>query len=101
VDQSSPAGAQQREKRSGSSARASPGLGRRRGGRATAVQNREAAALGEGAAQAWGEGKRSGGNCGDTWGWCSPFIGAGEGWPGGGGLTPVLMALTPLNTGEG
>jgi hypothetical protein len=40
VHQSSPAGAQQGEERKGSSARASPGLGRRRGGRVTAVQNR-------------------------------------------------------------
>jgi hypothetical protein len=37
VRQSSPAGAQQREERTGSSARASPGLGRRRGGWATVV----------------------------------------------------------------
>jgi hypothetical protein len=40
VRQSSPAGAQQREERTGSSARASPGLGRRRGGRATVVKAR-------------------------------------------------------------
>jgi hypothetical protein len=38
VRQSSPAGAQQREERTGSSVRASPGLGRRRGGRATTVK---------------------------------------------------------------
>jgi hypothetical protein len=41
VRQSSPAGVQQREERMGSSARASPGLGRRRGGRATAVKARQ------------------------------------------------------------
>jgi hypothetical protein len=40
VHQSSPAGAQQREQRTGSSARASPGLGRHRGDRATAVKVR-------------------------------------------------------------
>jgi hypothetical protein len=40
VRQSSPAGAQQREERTGSSSRASPGLGRRRGGRVTAVKAR-------------------------------------------------------------
>jgi hypothetical protein len=40
VRQSSPAGAQQREERTGCSARASPGLGRRRGGRLTAVKAR-------------------------------------------------------------
>jgi hypothetical protein len=39
VHQSSPAGAQQREERTGSSTRASPGLRRRRGVRATVVQN--------------------------------------------------------------
>jgi hypothetical protein len=38
VHQSSPTGAQQREEHTWSSARASPGLGRRRGGRATAVK---------------------------------------------------------------
>jgi hypothetical protein len=38
VRQSSPAGAQQREERTGSSARVSPGLRRRRGGWATAVK---------------------------------------------------------------
>jgi hypothetical protein len=41
------------------------------------VQNREVAALGEDTAQAWRERKRSGGRCGATRGWCSPFIGAG------------------------
>jgi hypothetical protein len=40
VRQSSPAGAQQREERTGSSSRASPGLERRRGGRATMVKAR-------------------------------------------------------------
>jgi hypothetical protein len=40
VSQSSPAGAQQREERTGSSAGASPGLGQRRGGRAMAVKAR-------------------------------------------------------------
>jgi hypothetical protein len=40
VHQSSPAGAQQREERTGSLARASLGLGRRRGGRVTAVKAR-------------------------------------------------------------
>jgi hypothetical protein len=29
--------------------------------------------LGESAAQAWREEKRSGERCGETWGWCSPF----------------------------
>jgi hypothetical protein len=46
------------------------------------VQNREAATLREDTAQAWRERKRSGGRCGATRGWCSPFIGV-EGAPGG------------------
>jgi hypothetical protein len=47
VRQSSPAGAQNGEGSAGNSAQASPELGRRCGGRATVVQNREVAALGE------------------------------------------------------
>jgi hypothetical protein len=47
VRQSSPAGAQNREGSEGNSARVSPELGRRCGGRATVVQNGEAATLGE------------------------------------------------------
>jgi hypothetical protein len=66
VRQSSPAGAQKAERSTGSSARASPELGRRCSDRATVVQNREAAALSERAAQAWREGKRSGERCGET-----------------------------------
>jgi hypothetical protein len=42
------------------------------------VQNGEAAALGERAAQAGREGNRSGERCGEARGACSPFIGAGE-----------------------
>jgi hypothetical protein len=76
--QISPVGAQKGERSTGSSARASPELGWRCGGRAMVVQNREAAALGEDTAQAWREGKRSGERCGVTRGWCSPFIGVGE-----------------------
>jgi hypothetical protein len=45
--QSSPAGAHNGEGREGNSARDSPELGRHYGGRATVVQNGEAAALGE------------------------------------------------------
>jgi hypothetical protein len=66
VRQSSPAGAQKGERSMGSSAQASPELGRRFSDRAMVVQNREAAALGERAAQAWREGKRSGERCGRT-----------------------------------
>jgi hypothetical protein len=47
VRQSSPAGAQNEEGGEGNSARVSPELGRRCGGRATVVQNGEAVALGE------------------------------------------------------
>jgi hypothetical protein len=47
VRQSSPAGAQNREGSEGNSARVSPELGRRCGGRATVVQNGKAAVLGE------------------------------------------------------
>jgi hypothetical protein len=47
VHQSSPAGVQNGEGSAGNSARAAPELGRPYGGRATVVQNGEAAALGE------------------------------------------------------
>jgi hypothetical protein len=99
---SSLAGAQNGERSTGSSARASPELGRRCGSRATVVQNREAASLGEDTAQACREGKRSGERCGATRGWCSHFIGAGGApgrkcqWVTTGDLRP-----TPLMAGEG
>jgi hypothetical protein len=102
VRQSSPAGAQNGEGSTMSSARASRELGRRCGGRATVVQNREAAVLGEDTAQAWREGKRSGERCGVTRGWCSPFVGAGGAparkcrWVTAGNLWP-----TPLMVEEG
>jgi hypothetical protein len=71
VRQSSPVGVQQREERTRNSIRASPGLERRRGGRATNS----------------GEGNVSGERCGEFWGGCSPFIGVGGaagrgGWGG-------------------
>jgi hypothetical protein len=77
VRQSSLAGAQNGEGGTGSSIRASPGLEWRRGGRATMMQNGETAALGERVAQAGREGSVSGERCGEHWGGCSPFIGAG------------------------
>jgi hypothetical protein len=42
---------------------------------------------------------REGKRCGEIWGWCSPFIGAG-GAPGRGGrgVTVALLSLTPLKT---
>jgi hypothetical protein len=102
VRQSSPAGAQKGKRRTGSSARASTELGQCCSDRVTVVQNQEAAALGERAAQAWREGKRSEERCGETRRGCSPFIGgrgsAREGWPGL--LTPALMALMPLKMGR-
>jgi hypothetical protein len=69
VRQRSPTGPQKGERSTGSSARASPKFGRRCGGQATVVLNREAAMLGEDTAQAWRERKRSGGRCGATRGW--------------------------------
>jgi hypothetical protein len=80
-------GAQNGEGSEWNSARVSLELGRHWGGRAIAVQNGEAVALGERAAQARREGNRSGERCGDTRLGSSPFIGgrgsAGEGSPGG------------------
>jgi hypothetical protein len=62
----------------------------------------EVAALSGSKARAWREAKRGWERCGEVRGWCSPFIGVG-GAPGRGGrgLTPALMALTPLKTGGG
>jgi hypothetical protein len=48
------------------------------------VQKGEVAALGERKARVWREAKRGWKRCGEPWGWCSPFIGAG-GAPGRGG----------------
>jgi hypothetical protein len=50
----------------------------------TTMQNGEAAALGERAAQEGREGNRSGERCGEARGRCSPFIGV-EGALGRGG----------------
>jgi hypothetical protein len=66
VLQSSPAGAQNGEGSEGNSARVSLELRRCCRGRATTVQNGEAAALGERAAQAGREGNRSGERCGEA-----------------------------------
>jgi hypothetical protein len=99
---SSPTGAQNGEGGTGSSAQASPELGRRCGSRATVVQNREVAALGEDTAQACRGGKEAGERCGATRGWCSPFIGVGGAlgrkcrWVTAGDLRPM-----PLMAGEG
>jgi hypothetical protein len=77
VRKNSPTGAQNGEGGTGSSIRASPGLERHRGGRATMMQSGETAALGERVAQAGREGSVSGERYGELWGGCSPFIGAG------------------------
>jgi hypothetical protein len=70
--------------------------------RATVVQNREAASLGEDTAQPCREGKEVGERCGATRGWFSPFIGAG-GAPGRKCrcVTTGDLRLTPLMAGEG
>jgi hypothetical protein len=77
VRQSSPAGVQQREERTGNSIRASPGLERRRGGGVTMVRGSVVSTLGERKSRARREGNVSGEGCGELRGWCSPFIGAG------------------------
>jgi hypothetical protein len=87
-----PARVQQREERTGNTIRASPGLERRRGGRATTVQSGEMAALSERVAQAGREGNVSGERCGELWGGCSTFIGAG-------GKENVFPAKTRLMRG--
>jgi hypothetical protein len=44
--------------------------------------------------------EKEGIRCGEVWGWCSPFIGAGgaPGRGGRGGGTVALMSVTPLKT---
>jgi hypothetical protein len=75
VRQSSPTGAQQREEHTGSSARASPGLGRCPGGRATVVKVRRCRCSVRGLLRHGEREKEAGERCGETrWG-CSPFIG--------------------------
>jgi hypothetical protein len=65
VRQSSPAGVQQREERTGNSIRASPGLERRRGGGVTMVRGSVVSALGERKSRARREGNVSGERCGE------------------------------------
>jgi hypothetical protein len=66
VRQSSPVGAQKGERSTGRSAQASKELEQCCSDQAMVVQNWEAAALGERAAQVWREGKRSRERCGGT-----------------------------------
>jgi hypothetical protein len=102
VRQSSPTGAQQREEHTGRSSRASPGLERRRGGRATMVKARWCQCSVRGRLER-GEMRREAGRGVVNSGFGARFYrgrgSTGEGWPGS--LTPALMALTPLKTGEG
>ena len=81
VRRSSPVGAQNGQESTESSSRASPGIERRRGGRATAGKGSVASALGERGATARREEIESGERCGEARGCGSPFIGAG-GAPG-------------------
>jgi hypothetical protein len=83
-----------------SPARASPELERQRGGRVTAVQNRRRRRSVEARLER-GEKRREDGRCKvKSEGGARPFIGVrGAPGRGGRGLTPVLMALTPLKTG--
>jgi hypothetical protein len=99
VHQSSLAGAQNGEGGIGRSIRASPGLERHRGGRATTMQSGETAALGERVAQAGREGCVSGERCGELWGGCSPFIGPGE--QRGGMVGAVNAGVNGVNAIEG
>jgi hypothetical protein len=61
MHESSPAGVQQREGSTGSSARASPELGQRCGDRATVGETAEEEELGDSGARATGEGKECSG----------------------------------------
>jgi hypothetical protein len=100
VHQSSPVGAQKGERSTGSSARASPELGRRRGGRATAVQNRRRQRSVEARHERGEKRREAGRGAVKSGGGAHPFIGVG-GAPRrvGRGLTLAFMALTPLKTG--
>jgi hypothetical protein len=57
-----------------------------------------ASVLGERVAQAWGEGKRSGGRCGETRWRCSPFIG---GWGSTGEFNAGINGFNAIEDGEG
>jgi hypothetical protein len=102
VHQSSPAGAQQRERSTGSSIGASPELGRRCGGRATAVQNRRWRLSVRGRLERGEKRREAGRGAVNSGGGARLLYGSGEHRGGvAGGLTLVLMALTPLKMGEG
>jgi hypothetical protein len=63
------------------------------------MQNGETAALGERVAQAGREGSVSGERCGEHWGGCSPFIGAGG--AAGRGAGAVNAGVSGVNAIEG
>jgi hypothetical protein len=102
VHQSSPVGVQKRERSTRSSARASPELGRQRGGSVTAVQNCRRRHSVEARLECGEMRREDGRGAVKSGGGARPFIGVG-GAPrrGGRGLTLVLMVLSPLKTGGG
>jgi hypothetical protein len=66
------------------------------------MQSGERAALGERVAQAGREGSVSGERCGELWGGCSPFIGAGEqqGWVVG-AINASVNGVNPIEGVKG
>jgi hypothetical protein len=92
-------GAQNGEGGTGSSIRASPGLERRRGGRATTGKARWCRRSVRGRLELLERENESGESCGEARGGCSPFIGAG-GAPGGGGRA-VNAGVNGFNAIEG
>jgi hypothetical protein len=100
VHQSSPAGAQKRERSTGSSAQASPELERWRGGRVTTVQNQRRRRSVEARLERGEKRREDGRGAVKSGGGARPFKGVGGALGRGGrGLTPALMALTPLKKG--
>jgi hypothetical protein len=99
VHQSSLAGAQHGEGGTGSSIRASPGLERRRGGRAMTRKARWCRRSVRGRLELLERENESGERCGEARGGCLPFIGAG-GAPGRGGRA-VNAGVNGFNAIEG
>jgi hypothetical protein len=99
VHQSSPAGAQKRERSTGSSAQASLELRWRCGGRATAEQNQRRRRSVQARLERGEKQIDDGRGAVKSGGGARPFIGVGgASGRGGRGLMPALMALTPLKT---
>jgi hypothetical protein len=99
VRRSSPVGAQNGEGGTGSSIRASPGLERRRGGRATTGKARWCRRSVTRRLELLERENESGERCGEARGGCSPFIGAG-GSAGRGGQA-VNTSVNGVNAIEG